>query len=168
MNVRKAAVAGQFYEADASRLQAHVEELLDGPAVGFRGALRALIVPHAGYIYSGAVAATAYRHLQYDHDSIQRIALFGPAHRVALQGMALPSVDAFATPLGEIPLDRPVIKQLATMTDVCISDEAHREEHSLEVQLPFLQSVLGRFSLVPVVVGRSGPRAGDRCWPISR
>ena len=153
MNIREAAVAGSFYEADANCLQQHVMALLTGAHTDTPFSPQALIVPHAGYVYSGSTAAQAYRALAPRADKIERVILFGPAHRVSLQGMAVPSVDAFATPLGNVPLDRTRIQQAAALPGVCVSDEAHRLEHSLEVQLPFLQSVLGQFSLVPIVVG---------------
>lgn len=153
MSTRKAAVAGYFYEADKARLQQHVNQLLAGADSAMAEPPNALIVPHAGYIYSGSTAAHAYRCLRSDPDRIRRVLLIGPAHRVYLRGMAIPSVDRFATPLGEIPLDRPALDLIERLPDVQVDDEAHREEHSLEVQLPFLQTVLNEFSLVPVVVG---------------
>ena len=158
MNIRKAAVAGAFYEADANRLRRHILSLMNGAQGNTLYSPQALIVPHAGYVYSGATAAEAYRNLAALAGEIERVVLFGPAHRVALQGMAVPSVDAFATPLGDVPLDRESIARIVALPGVCVSDEAHREEHSLEVQLPFLQTVLKHFSLVPVVVGHCPPR----------
>ncbi|HDY83125.1 MAG: AmmeMemoRadiSam system protein B [Gammaproteobacteria bacterium] len=158
MTIRQAAVAGSFYEADASHLQQRILSLMSGAHSNTPYSVQALIVPHAGYVYSGATAAEAYRTVAPLADRIERVVLFGPAHRVALQGMAVPSVDAFATPLGDVPLDRESIARVAAMPGVCVSDEAHREEHSLEVQLPFLQTVLKHFSLVPVVVGHCAPR----------
>ena len=153
MRVREAAVAGYFYEAEAGRLQHHVNQLLaEDPDIP--GAVpEALIVPHAGYIYSGSTAAHAYRCLLADPDQINRVLLIGPAHRVYVTGMAVPSVDSFATPLGNVELDREALGVIAQLPGVQIFDEAHREEHSLEVQLPFLQTVLKHFTLVPVVVG---------------
>jgi AmmeMemoRadiSam system protein B len=150
-------VAGLFYEADSARLGRHINELIGAVSGETLDAPRGLIVPHAGYVYSGRTAARAYSCLLPHRDTIERVLLLGPAHRVYLRGMAVPSVDAFATPLGEIPLDRACIEQLEAMPGVCVSDEAHRAEHSLEVQLPFLQTVLGHFSLVPVVVGDCDP-----------
>jgi AmmeMemoRadiSam system protein B len=153
MSVRKAAVAGQFYEADAALLKQNIEDLMsDAPSTNTAEA-KVLIVPHAGYIYSGSTAARAYRCLQSRSDHIKRVVLFGPAHRVYLEGMAIPSVDDFTTPLGNVPLDRAAIGLISQMPGVSVSDLAHQDEHSLEVQLPFLQSVLRQFSLVPVVVG---------------
>lgn len=157
MSTREAAVAGYFYEADAGRLQQHINELLGSetaPAEDFPGAL---IVPHAGYIYSGSTAAHAYRRLLADPDRVRRVLLLGPAHRVYLKGLAIPSVDYFSTPLGDIPLDRAALDSIARLPGVQVSDEAHREEHSLEVQLPFLQTVLNEFTLVPVVIGAAAP-----------
>ena len=156
MQTRPAAVAGLFYEADGERLRRHVAQLLDAaPAhAGIRP--RALIVPHAGYVYSGATAAHAYRCLGDGAPDIRRVLLIGPAHRVYVDGMALPTARAFATPLGEIPLDRDTLARLAALPGVVAADAPHRDEHSLEVQLPFLQAVLGDFELVPVVVGGAG------------
>lgn len=153
MRVREAAVAGYFYEAEAGRLQHHVNELLAEDS-SIPGAVpEALIVPHAGYIYSGSTAAYAYRCLLADPDQVKRVLLIGPAHRVYVDGMAIPSVEYFATPLGRIELDRAALDKIARLPAVRVFDEAHREEHSLEVQLPFLQTVLNRFTLIPVVVG---------------
>ena len=157
MTARTAAVAGLFYVADARRLAHHIDVLM-GAAGGAAGdAPRGLIVPHAGYIYSGQTAARAYSRLLPHRNMIERVVLLGPSHRVYLRGMAIPSVDVFATPLGEVALDHASIEQIRTMQGVCVSDEAHRAEHSLEVQLPFLQTVLEHFSLVPVVVGDCDP-----------
>jgi AmmeMemoRadiSam system protein B len=153
MSTRQAAVAGTFYDADASRLQQHIEQLLSADTALPETLPRVLIVPHAGYIYSGSTAAQAYRCLMVDPDRVKRVLLIGPAHRVYLKGMAIPSVERFATPLGEVSLDREALDRIAGLPGVQVSDEAHREEHSLEVQLPFLQSVLNDFTLVPVVVG---------------
>lgn len=158
MRVRKAAVAGLFYEADAHRLKQNINAMIAAVRGVAEAAPKVLIVPHAGYVYSGQTAAEAYHCLQLPHShAIERVVLLGPAHRVYLQGMAVPSVDAFATPLGEVPLDRPCIERIRGLAGICVSDEAHREEHSLEVQLPFLQTVLRRFLLVPIVVGDCDP-----------
>ncbi len=158
MNVRPAAVSGSFYEADAIRLQQHIASLMRDAHHNATYLPQALIVPHAGYVYSGATAAQAYRAVTPLADDIERIVLFGPAHRVSLQGMAVPSVDAFSTPLGNVPLDRESIARISTLPGVSVSDEAHRLEHSLEVQLPFLQTVFKEFSLVPIVVGHCDPQ----------
>jgi len=153
MSTRAAAVAGYFYDDDPLQLQHHVDQLLTAAPADSGPLPRALIVPHAGYVYSGSTAAYAYKCLIPDRDRVKRVLLLGPAHRVYVGGMAIPSVDRFATPLGEVPLDRQGLERIAGLPGVEVNDEAHREEHSLEVQLPFLQTVLGEFSLVPVVVG---------------
>ena len=158
MSIREAAVAGQFYSADKKQLKQDIEQLLADSRAPVNHKPQALIVPHAGYIYSGSTAAAAYRVLETCRHEIKQIVLLGPAHRVYLQGMALPSVDAFNTPLGNIKLDRDVIDSIASLPDVIISDEAHRLEHSLEVQLPFLQTLFDDFTLVPIVVGDSAPK----------
>ena len=116
---------------------------------------KAIIAPHAGYIYSGPVAASVYARLASGAERIRRVVLLGPAHRVALQGLALPGVAAFETPLGEIPIDQQATDALSGLSQVIVSAEAHAFEHSLEVHLPFLQSLLGHFTLVPLVVGQA-------------
>jgi len=159
MSKRAAAVAGYFYEADPGRLKNDVVHMLDAQDVEFRALPEALIVPHAGYVYSGSTAACAYKCLLLDPDQVKRVLLIGPAHRVYVEGMAIPSVDYFVSPLGDIPLDRGALEQINSLAAVQVLDEAHREEHSLEVQLPFLQTVLKDFTLVPVVVGGAPPAA---------
>lgn len=154
-NVRPAAVAGAFYPGNPGQLAAEVDELLDGveslePKFGFP---KALIVPHAGYVYSGPVAARAYHELVAARGIVKRVVLLGPAHYVAGRGLALPSADFFETPLGRIPLDFQAVGSLANLLQVVRSAPAHAQEHSLEVQLPFLQKVLGDFTLVPLAVG---------------
>lgn len=152
-NIRSPAVAGLFYPADARQLAQDVQQLLAGAKVqGFKP--KALIVPHAGYIYSGAVAAAAYAGLYSVASTIKRVVLLGPAHRVAVYGLALPGVDVFVTPLGQVKLDNDLARTIEHLPQVTISQEAHAMEHSLEVQLPFLQSVLDEFTLLPLVVGR--------------
>jgi len=153
MSTRAAAVAGYFYDANPVRLKHDVDQLLDADSVTSGAFPEALIVPHAGYVYSGSTAASAYRQLLVDPDQVKRVLLLGPAHRVYVEGMAIPSVDRFTTPLGEIELDREGLSQIGALPAVRVTDEAHREEHSLEVQLPFLQLVLNDFSLIPVVIG---------------
>jgi AmmeMemoRadiSam system protein B len=144
-----------FYPGSPDALRASVEESLAAvPAPAPDEPLpRAVIVPHAGYVYSGPVAAFAYRRVARLADRVTRVVLLGPAHRVFLRGLATSSADAFETPLGPVPLDRAAIDGLRDLPQVGVSDAAHAGEHSLEVQLPFLQVVLPRFSLVPLVVG---------------
>lgn len=154
--IRPAAVAGSFYPADPATLDRLVQRCLaDAVAPPANAPVpRALVVPHAGLVYSGPIAASAYLRLRAGRDEITRIALLGPSHRVALAGMALSSADAWATPFGLVPLDARGAALLAAQLDgVHVDDAAHALEHSLEVQLPFLQTVLGDFTLLPIVVG---------------
>lgn len=165
--VRPAAVAGLFYPAEPRELRAQLQRLLaDNPSRG--SAPKALIAPHAGYIYSGPVAARAYNLLAPVAARIRRVLLLGPAHRVPLRGLALPHSTAFRTPLGDVPLDTDAMAELDALPGVQRSDEAHRQEHSLEVHLPFLQLVLPQFSLIPLVVGWSEAgqmaRVLERLW----
>jgi MEMO1 family protein len=153
--VRPAAVAGMFYPGDPTSLAAEIDELLGGveslaPRLGFP---KALIVPHAGYIYSGAVAAHAYEELAAARGVVRRVVLLGPVHRVAVRGLAVPSAGSFATPLGRVPIDHDALQAVSDLPQVVASDRAHALEHSLEVQLPFLQKQLGDFSLAPFAVG---------------
>jgi len=149
--VREPAVAGTFYPNDAATLSTLISTYLDGEA-GLN-CPKAIIAPHAGYIYSGAIAGEVYRKLGSAHDKIKRVVLLGPSHRVAFKGMAVPLSTSFRTPLGDIPVDSESIQQIVDGTSVGYLDEAHREEHSLEVHLPFLQHALDDFTLVPIVVG---------------
>ncbi len=158
-SVRPAAVAGYFYPDDPVVLHAQLDQLLAG-AIPLEPSLpppKAIIVPHAGYIYSGPVAATAYAAAARRCAEVRRVVLLGPAHRAPVAGFALPAAQVFATPLGEIAIDRAVWLGLQARPDVVVDDGPHAFEHSLEVQLPFLQSVLGNFALVPVLVGDASP-----------
>ena len=150
--VRAAAVAGRFYASDPVILRRDIHTLL-GAATRCGPQPKALIVPHAGYVYSGAVAASAYALLCESRTRIERVVLLGPSHRRALQGMAVPSVDAFMTPLGAVALDQCGIDALAAMPQVQVADAAHEGGHALEVQLPFLQAQLDNFSVLPMAVG---------------
>ena len=156
LRVRPAAVAGRFYPSDPAVLRADIDAML-AAAPDVRGPPpRALIVPHAGYVYSGPIAATAYKHLIGMHP--RRVVLLGPAHTVALRGLALPAVDALATPLGPVRIDPAGARIAAALPQVSRSDEAHAREHALEVQLPFLMRALGHeFTLVPLLVGHASP-----------
>jgi AmmeMemoRadiSam system protein B len=146
-----------FYPAEAATLERAVAKLLAAAPAGEDDA-KAIIAPHAGYQYSGPTAACAYRLLEHRRQDIRRVVLLGPAHRVYLQGMALPSAGAFTTPLGDVRIDTDGVKQALELPGTQISDEAHAGEHSLEVHLPFLQAVLDDFRLVPIVVGVCPPR----------
>jgi len=156
---RPAAVAGQFYAGDARMLARDVDHLL-GTAVpaGSARAPKMLVVPHAGYVYSGLVAAQAYALLAPWREQIRRVVLLGPTHRVAIRGLALTDACAFATPLGRVELDPDASSQLRGLSQVQVNAEAHAREHSLEVQLPFLQRTLGSFTLVPLAVGEASAR----------
>jgi len=162
--IRPAAVAGSFYPGDRAGLQAALASHLG--SVRHRdgaGAPKLLVVPHAGYAYSGDVAASAYALLAPRRGLIRRVVLLGPTHRVALHGLAAPLADAFDTPLGRVPIDRAAIAALADLPQLSVSDHPHALEHALEVQLPFLQTVLGDgFSLVPLAVGEASPQAVDQ------
>lgn len=151
---RQPAVAGLFYPDNPGELRADIRKYLadsDRPAASV--VPKALIVPHAGYMYSAPVAASAYGLLASRASRISRVILLGPAHRVAVRGLALPSVGAFRTPLGFVPIDQEASEALLALPQVSINDATHAEEHSLEVHLPFLQEILGEFYLVPLVVG---------------
>jgi len=170
-DTRPAAVAGLFYPGEVSALQTDVASMLAHARVAADAAERqpkALIVPHAGFIYSGPIAAQAYARLVAWRAAIRRVVLFGPAHRVAVRGLALPGVHAFATPLGRIAVDDDASAYALQLPQVVESAQAHALEHSLEVQLPFLQGVLDDFTLVPFVVGMADPKAVaeviDRLW----
>lgn len=156
--VRPPAVAGAFYPDDPRELASAVREHLAAASVPAGEPVpRAVIAPHAGYVYSGPVAASAYARLAPARGRIRRVVLLGPSHRVPLSGVAAPSADAFETPLGLVPVDREAVERLRALPQVEVRDDAHRLEHSLEVHLPFLQEVLGEFLLVPLVVGEATP-----------
>jgi hypothetical protein len=145
-----------FYPGDPGELHHQVQDYLR-EAVAAPRSPKAIIAPHAGYAYSGPVAASAYASLAPRRKQIRRVVLLGPSHRVPLDGMAVSSADFFATPLGEIAIDQEAVQHLLTLPQVRVMDAAHQLEHSLEVQLPFLQEILEDFRLVPVVVGDSTP-----------
>ncbi len=166
-NVRYPAVAGMFYPADPAELERAVHTYLQGARCP-TSAPKAIIAPHAGYIYSGPVAATAYACLAPVHDRIRRVVLIGPSHRVPFRGIAAPAARRFLTPLGEVEVDQEALASLADLPQVGVLDEAHAREHSLEVHLPFLQTVLDSFRIVPLVVGDATPEQVaeviDRLW----
>ncbi len=151
-SVRRPAVAGLFYPADPRALAAMVDGFLDEAGVPDGPVPKALVAPHAGYVYSGAMAGRAYATLAEARARITRVVLLGPCHRVPVRGLALPGCDALATPLGEVPVEAPEgLGHVVTRPDV------HRDEHSLEVQLPFLQRALDAFTVVPFAVGDATP-----------
>jgi MEMO1 family protein len=151
--VRRPAVAGSFYPAQADQLRQDVVKLLADAGTAVKITPKALIAPHAGYIYSGSTAAAAFATLHDSRQTLTRIVLIGPAHYVAIGGIALPTVDVFETPLGRVPVDRAGLTEIASLPFVSRNDAAHAPEHALEVELPFLQIVLPSFSLLPLVVG---------------
>lgn len=162
-------MAGVFYPENAPQLRRAVLDFVHEHAPAATAPPpKALIVPHAGYLYSGTVAGCGYRLLEGAGAGIRHVVLLGPSHRVPMRGMAVPSDDSFATPLGEIPIDEAGRQRLRELGLVGIADAPHASEHSLEVQLPFLQAMLGEFDLLPVAVGLAPPeqvaRALEAVW----
>ncbi len=157
VRVRPAAVAGAFYPGDAPTLAATVDGLLTEAAVhqsrSAHGRLRALVVPHAGYVYSGPVAASAYTLLRANASQFARAVILGPAHRVALRGVAVTSADELDTPLGRVTVDAEARRRVLGIPNVVVDDGAHALEHSVEVQLPFLQRIAPNLPVLPLVVG---------------
>ena len=151
-SIRKPAVAGTFYPDDPIKLRKMVAEFLN-QAKPSDILPKAIIAPHAGYIYSGPIAGSAYATLKPARGKIHRVVLLGPSHRIPFRGLAATGAEQFATPLGNVPIDQKAIDAIRDMPQVEVLDTAHGMEHSLEVQLPFLQEVLGKFSLVPLAVG---------------
>ncbi|HHC71284.1 MAG TPA: AmmeMemoRadiSam system protein B [Thiotrichales bacterium] len=165
--IRYPAVAGMFYPADPDELADQIRHFMAAapkcPVIP-----KAIVVPHAGYPYSGAVAASAYACLEQARGQVSRVILLGPAHRVPVRGLAASSATHFQTPLGAVPVDVAAVESLLDLPQVRVMDAAHAEEHSLEVHLPFLQMVLGDFAVVPLVVGEAAPgevaEVLDRLW----
>lgn len=155
-SIRHAAVAGMFYPKNQDELQQSINTYLNA-AKSNNMAPKAIIVPHAAYIYSGPIAASAYRLLKNFPRQIKRVLLFGPAHRMAFSGLALSQAERFSTPLGQIPIDQQATKQIEHLPQVRYLEQAHEAEHSLEVHLPFLQTVLEDFHLLPILVGDAQP-----------
>ena len=152
-------MAGTFYPSDPAALRATVDRHLRAAAETAAGAVpgappKAVVAPHAGYAYSGPVAAFAYARLLPHRGRVERVVLLGPAHRLRLTAIAAPGVDALATPLGTVPLDTAWRDRLVAAGSIVVSDRAHAGEHSLEVHLPFLQVALGGVSVLPLVVGQ--------------
>jgi MEMO1 family protein len=169
--VRRPAVAGTFYPERAPELERTLDVLLDDAAAEVAPlppVPKALIVPHAGYVYSGQTAARGFALLAQAKGDLERVVLLGPAHYVAFTGLALPEADAFATPLGEVRLDQRAAELLSGMPQVIAYGQAHAPEHSLEVQLPFIQRVLGDVEVLALLVGDSSPEQVaavlEACW----
>jgi AmmeMemoRadiSam system protein B len=157
-SIREPAVAGYFYPADPGELSAMVDTLIDAaPVVNAPTSAHAYIVPHAGYIYSGGVAASAYASIKRSGRPLGRVIIIGPSHRVYLRGIAVPQADVFRTPLGDVPIDAKRKRALIRRGDVILSDAPHSLEHSLEVQLPFLQRLSNELEILPLVVGEASP-----------
>jgi len=161
-------VAGAFYPADAGRLAAEVREYLDGGSPDEGPPPEAVIAPHAGYPYSGPIAGSAFRAVEPIASRVRRVVLLGPSHFVPFAGLALPAWEAFATPLGTIAVAEEAREALDGLDSVVVSDRPHAREHSLEVELPFLQILLGGFELVPLAVGDAEPETVatvlERLW----
>jgi len=154
MKYREPAVAGSFYSKSKEALQLELTDLMPiAPNSGLD--VKALIVPHAGYFYSGAVAAHAFSYIRELEIKPKKVILLGPNHRVGLSGCAIPSYEDFITPLGKVPVDRKLCNKLVEKGLVIENDNVHTWEHSLEVQLPFLQHCLGDFDILPILVGQS-------------
>ncbi len=156
-NIRPPAVAGMFYPADPQDLRRFVRASLrqaaeDVPPVG---EVKAIVAPHAGYVYSGTVAAHAFAAAAGAAPRVRRIVLMGPAHTVAFSGIAAPAWDGFATPLGVVPVDDEARRAIATLPQVIISNAPHAREHSLEVELPFIQELFPGVPVLPLVVGEA-------------
>ena len=161
MLVREPAVAGLFYPAEADGLANMVDAYLASPRIR-HPAPKAIIAPHAGYIYSGPIAGTVYAPLAQVRTDIRRVVILGPAHRVACRGLAVSGADAFDTPLGPVWVDKAAVERILALPQVQHFEETHAQEHSLEVQLPFLQRILEDFTIVPIVVGDASPTEIDQ------
>ena len=159
--IRPPAVAGTFYPAEPAQLTRMVEDCLT-QAPAFHGKPKAIIAPHAGFVFSGQIAGSAYAALKQRRDAIRRVVLLGPCHRVAVRNFAVPSHQAFATPLGPVTVDRATVDRLLRHDWVEVNDAAHLPEHCLETQLPFLQRLLSDFSIVPVIVGGAPAQLTDQ------
>lgn len=155
--IRLPTVSGTFYPEDPSALSAMIKTLLQ-LVTPEDLAPKAIIAPHAGYVYSGPIAASGYATLKNRDNLVERVILIGPSHRVGFDGLALSSADFYSTPLGDVSIDRGAMDLILQLPFVEVRDEAHRHEHSLEVQLPFLQEILGSFQLVPIVAGKASAR----------
>jgi MEMO1 family protein len=154
---RQPAVAGTFYPANRQQLHQMLNRYLDDAETAAK-VPKAIIAPHAGYIYSGPVAASAYARLKKAHDRITRVVIIGPSHRVAFSGLAVSKAQSFITPLGPITVDQEAVEAIAKkLPFVDYLEQAHTYEHSLEVHLPFLQEMLDDFKIVPIVAGDASP-----------
>jgi len=156
LNIRKPSIAGSFYPEDPIELRRLVKSMIDKVNVASKNP-KAIVVPHAGYIYSGPVAASAYALLANAKTSIQNVVLLGPSHHLSFKGLSVSNVDHYASPLGKIPVDKNAVNRIKALGFVEELEQAHVVEHSLEVHLPFLQEILDKFTLVPIVAGDATP-----------
>jgi MEMO1 family protein len=152
---REPIFSGSFYSSDPGQLNRMVKDFVSAAEVPGDVTAKAIIAPHAGYIYSGVVAGSAFARFERDREAIKKIVLLGPSHQVSFEGIALSQAGAFRTPLGAVPIDKEAIDQICALPQVRFLEAAHEHEHSLEVELPFLQAVLGEFTIVPLIVGRA-------------
>lgn len=168
LSIRPAAVAGMFYSNDPDQLRADILHYLKGAKRDLNTPPKAIIAPHAGYVYSGPVAASAYAQLEPLAQSIKHVILLGPSHRLAFRGIATPGADVFSTPLGQVKINHALCHAAEQFDFVHPVPAAHAQEHSLEVQLPFLQTLLEDFDLTPLLVGDCHPddvaRLLDTLW----
>ncbi|MFT5125582.1 MAG: AmmeMemoRadiSam system protein B [Verrucomicrobiales bacterium] len=153
-HIREAAVAGKFYPRKAELLQRQVDDCIAAAGTDAGKRPKAIIGPHAGYVFSGVIAGSAYAPLLAACEGVKRVVIIGPSHYVPFKGIAIPSCDAFETPFGLVQLDRAGVSQ-ALQASPCVveRDDAHAQEHGLEVHLPFLQTVCASFELIPLVTG---------------
>ena len=161
---RPPAVAGLFYPESPAQLRAAVTSYLNEGVERspYPPGLRALVAPHAGYVYSGGVAGSAFGGLARRDAHFERVVVLGPSHYHPFEGLALPDADAYETPLGRVPLDRELVESVSDLEEVTVSAAAHAREHAIEVEIPFLQEALGDFSVLPLVVGAAAPEAVAR------
>lgn len=153
--IRKPAVAGTFYPASKTELQELIDSFLTKAEFIDFAAIRGLVVPHAGYIYSGPVAASAYKQLlTFDPEVTWKIFLLGASHHASFPGLSIDQHEGYETPLGVVPVDQ-VVKKIIKEEGCDFIEQAHTSEHSLEVQLPFLQKVLKKFSIIPILVSET-------------
>lgn len=151
--VRKTAVAGLFYPADRDVLWQMVRGFMEASSADLPVRPKAIIAPHAGYVYSGPIAGSAYKILRGKMTGVERVVLIGPAHRMHIRGLATIGADAMATPLGNVPVDREALEEIRPFPQLQINDAAHTQEHGLEVHLPFLQVIAQDFKVVPMITG---------------
>jgi AmmeMemoRadiSam system protein B len=154
-NVRRPAVAGTFYPGEPAALRRTTAGFLATARRATAVGVRAIIAPHAGYVYSGPVAGEAFAAVKGLRGNLRRAVVIGPTHYVSFRGIAAPSATAFTTPLGEMPVEVEAVEEVASLPQMLVDDTPHRPEHALEVELPFLQTNFGALPIIPLVVGRA-------------